>query len=262
MRVASLCILVSAAGALPLSAQTDFYNTSRGRPLRVEDAYPVERFAAELAFAPLRLEHADTGPLEVLLQPMLAYGILPRTELELGAGFGILDDGLGAHRRGVAGVEVGVLHTLTSETRAHPAVALAGELLLPVGSLAPDATFVTVSAIGTRTTRWGRVHLNTGYTLGPDDAPAAHLPRWSAGFAVDRTWPLRSLLAAAEVTVEEPVGAGDLVWHAGTGVRWQWTPRVVVDGGVGRRFGSAGAWSFTLGLAYAFGVRGLIPVAR
>jgi hypothetical protein len=39
-----------------LFAQTDFYNTSAGRPVRIEDAVPVEYRAVELNMAPLRLD--------------------------------------------------------------------------------------------------------------------------------------------------------------------------------------------------------------
>lgn len=262
MTALRLGLLLSLAAASPLAGQTDYYNTDRGRPLRVEDAFPTERYAAEFVFAPLRLEHEDAGPLALTLEPALAYGLFPRTDLEIGATIGFLDDGLGGHRRGLAGLEVAMLHTVAGETHAHPALAIAGHALLPVGNLAQDGTFASATAIATRTFGWGRVHANAGYTFGPDDEVAPHLSRWSAGIGFDRTFPLSSLLTAVELTVEEPIGGNDLLWRAGTGLRWQWSPSVVVDGGVGRRFGSGGSWSFTLGVAYAFGVRGLIPVPR
>ena len=44
------------AMAAPLSAQTDFYNTSVGRPLRIEYPSPVEYRGVELDLAPLRWE--------------------------------------------------------------------------------------------------------------------------------------------------------------------------------------------------------------
>ncbi|MBA2669021.1 MAG: hypothetical protein H0U67_01455, partial [Gemmatimonadetes bacterium] len=34
-------------GGAPLAAQTDYYNTDAGRPVRIEDAHPVERYAFE-----------------------------------------------------------------------------------------------------------------------------------------------------------------------------------------------------------------------
>lgn len=41
-----------------LVARGDFYNTDRGRPLQIEDAYTIERYAFDLQLAPLRLDRA------------------------------------------------------------------------------------------------------------------------------------------------------------------------------------------------------------
>ena len=54
--------LVSLGGfATRADAQTDYYNTDRGRPVQIEDAYPTERYAFELKLAPVRLERARGG---------------------------------------------------------------------------------------------------------------------------------------------------------------------------------------------------------
>ena len=59
--------VVALAAMLPLAsmradAQTDYYNTDAGRPVTVEDAFPVERYAFELQAAPLRLERQCAAP--------------------------------------------------------------------------------------------------------------------------------------------------------------------------------------------------------
>ncbi|MDQ3950355.1 MAG: hypothetical protein M3282_08405, partial [Gemmatimonadota bacterium] len=59
LALASVGALV--APAAPLAAQTDYYNTDAGRPVQIEDAYPVERRAFEIQAAPLRLERARGG---------------------------------------------------------------------------------------------------------------------------------------------------------------------------------------------------------
>ena len=59
LAVASLAI--ASLAARPAAAQTDYYNTDAGRPITIEDAYPVERRALELQLAPLRLERARGG---------------------------------------------------------------------------------------------------------------------------------------------------------------------------------------------------------
>ena len=44
-------------------------------------------------------------------------------------------------------------------------------------------------------------------------------------------------------------------WSAGTGSRWQVSPRVAMDAGVGRRLtGDDRGWYLTVGSAYAFGL--------
>src|SRR5439155_15461541 len=85
-------------------AQTDFYNTDRGRPIQIEDAYATERHAFELKLAPVRLERASRGVYNWGLDPEIAYGILPRTQVELGAPFAYIDDGAGGRNYGLGGL--------------------------------------------------------------------------------------------------------------------------------------------------------------
>ena len=75
--IASLA--VASLAARPAAAQTDYYNTDAGRPITVEDAYPVERRAVELQLAPLRLERVRGGTYHWGVEPEVAVGILPRT---------------------------------------------------------------------------------------------------------------------------------------------------------------------------------------
>ncbi|HEX2092411.1 MAG TPA: hypothetical protein VHG28_08415, partial [Longimicrobiaceae bacterium] len=130
-RHAVLAAVVGAAGAGPAgaAAQTDYYNTDAGRPLRVEDALPVERHAFELQLAPLRLERRGGGVYGWEVEPELAYGILPRTQLEVAFPLALEDAGGGSRSSGLAGVEVSSLHNLNTETATLPALAVAAEVL-------------------------------------------------------------------------------------------------------------------------------------
>jgi hypothetical protein len=47
-RIAALAIALTAAGFPPLAAQIDYRNLDDHRPVRTEDAYPIERYAFEL----------------------------------------------------------------------------------------------------------------------------------------------------------------------------------------------------------------------
>lgn len=246
------------AAPSPLGAQTDFYNTDAGRPIRVEDAYPVERRAFELQLAPLRLERLRGGAYHWGVEPEMAFGILPATQVEIGFPLAFVDGPAGESTFGLAGIEMSALHNLNVET-ALPALALAGDVLLPIGALGPDDAYASVKGIATKTFRWARFHANAQYTFGSEPAAggdAGEVSRWMGGLAIDRTFPLRSLLVTGEVVTEQPIHADEsLVWTVGTGLRYQQTPRLVLDAGVGRRLtGSDQAWYITIGSAYAFGL--------
>ena len=88
----------------------------------------------------------------------------------------------------------------------------------------------------------------------------AELSRWMAGLAVDRAFPLRSLLLTADVFAEQPITRdAALAWTAEAGLRYQTSPQVNVDFGLGRRFaGEEPAWFFTVGVAHAFALRSLL----
>jgi hypothetical protein len=256
------------AGLLALLApaafgQTDYYNTDAGRPIRVEDAYPVERRAFEIQAAPLRLERARGGVYHWGIEPELAFGVLPRTQIEVGFPLAFIDAGGGDRTAGLAGVDVSALHNLNVET-AIPALGVAAGVLLPAGGLGPDKAYPWVKGILTRTFTWARFHVNGEYTFGSrptatagdESAGVAELPRWLAGVAVDRTFPLRSTLVTAEVFAREPLVEGeDVEWNTGAGIRYQLSPRWALDGGFGRRLtGDDQAWYVTVGGAYAFGL--------
>ena len=260
---AALSLLVLPAVASRAAAQTDYYNTDAGRPISVEDAYPVERRAVELQIAPLRLDRTG-GVYGWGIEPEIAVGILPRTQLEVAFPLAYVDLGAGRRRTGLAGVEVGALHNLNVETRI-PALAVAAELLIPAGGLGPDELRPSLKAIATKTFPWARVHVNGTYHFGdrsvddPVDAgghAASDLASWEAGVAVDRTFPLQSFLLTAELVAGRPVVDGaEVEWSTAAGTRYQLSPRVALDGGAGYRLtGIAEGWYVTFGAALSLGL--------
>lgn len=248
------------------AAQTDYYNTDSRRPITIEDAYATERYAFELQLAPLRLERVRGGIYIWGVEPELAYGILPRTHIEVGFPLAYMDLGASRRRVGLAGIEVSMLHNLNVETRTLPAFGLVGEVLAPVGGLGPDKAYASSKAIATRTLGWARFHVNGQYTFGSTPAPnaasgAIELSRWLAGVAVDKTFPLNAMLITGEVFARQPIHRDeDVAWNAGAGVRYQLNQYFAVDGGVGKRLtGSDKSWFVTFGLARAFAIRALMP---
>ena len=95
---AGLIVVLSTWCAATVAAQTDFYNTDRGRPVQIEDAYVTERHAFELKLAPVRLERANGGIYNWGLEPEIAYGILPRTQIEVGLPLAYVEVGPTAQR--------------------------------------------------------------------------------------------------------------------------------------------------------------------
>ena len=273
--------LVCCVGAVrSLQAQTDFVNTDGGRPLHVQDALSIEWKAIELQLAPFRMERGASGQWFGEMEPELAIGLLPRTHLSLGLPIRQLDtprSGRGIERvAALAGAHLAVFHQLNLET-SIPAFAVRAETWLPVGPFAPSRAYPAITGIATKTlSALGpvRVHLNVTRSFGtpaprPDVFPAifppigppadtdGEVPRWLAGIAIDRAFPLRATLVGAELVARQSVYAEEPVsWRLGTGVRHQFSARFVVDGGVSRQInGDDAHWALTVGSAVAIGTR-------
>lgn len=256
-----------------LAAQTDFYNTDAGRPVQIEDAYATERYAFELKLAPVRLERLRGGFYNWTVEPELAYGILPRTHIEVGLPLAHTDLGSNRSRSGVAGLDLSLFHNLNVETATLPALGLRADVLFPVGTLGPDRAYTSIKGIATRTFSWMRFHLNGQYTFGSSStnpttvattlgSGAIEISRWLAGLAVDKTFPLRAMLVTADFYARQPIFKDEAVdYNVGSGVRYQVSPRWAIDGGFGRRLnGPDQGWLATFGTAYSFALSSLMPM--
>lgn len=266
-----LAALFSAA-ATRAEAQTDFYNTDRGRPIQIEDAYATDRYAFELKIAPVRLERSQGGDYTWSVSPEIAFGILPRTHVELGMPIAY-EDTRDRSTSGVRGVELTLFHNLNVETAGTPAFALRTDVLLPVGSLSASTPYASFTGVATRTVKVVRVHVNAQVTAGPDmpafidGLPAStarntrEISRWLAGLAVDKTFPLSALLITAEFFARQPATERrKQQFTLGTGLRYQWSQTISLDTGLGRQLnGPDQGWYITFGSAYAFGIRALLP---
>ena len=155
-------ILVGCLVGARLPAQTEFYNTDGGRPLRVEDATPTARYALDLHFPTARVERLDGGIARLRVEPALSYGILPRTAVELRAAF-VYREAESSPRAGMSGAGIGVMHALTTETSQIPAIALAGELYEPMGSAKTGGAAYSLRTLVSRSWTLIRVHANATY---------------------------------------------------------------------------------------------------
>ncbi|MDQ8160246.1 MAG: hypothetical protein P3C12_12655 [Gemmatimonadota bacterium] len=246
----------------PLSAQTDYYNTDAGRPIRTEDAYAIERRAVELQIAPFRLERARAGTYRWGIEPELAIGLFPRTQVEIGFPLAHVEGVAGRRTTALAGVEASVLYNLNTETRL-PALAVVADVILPAGAMGPGRAYPSFKAIATKTFSQARFHVNGQVTVGDapvpttgGTAPTAELSRWLAGIAIDRTFPLRSLLLTAELVTSQPMDITEpTAWDVAGGARYQLSPRLALDGGGGYRLsGDDAGWFITAGAAMSLGL--------
>lgn len=268
----TLCgLMVLSFGAsllLPSQAtsQTDYFNTEANRPVRIEDAYPLERYAFELQLSPLRLSRFNGGEYRVQFEPKVSYGILPRTYIEFGVPLEYVDRKDGDGTFGLAGLDVTAFYNLNTETLSLPAFAVVGGLQFPLGSQVSDHVYPSLTAIMTRSFRFGRVHVNGQYTLGEasDNDSGIEAPaRWLVGVAADKTFPLKSALLAIDLYLEDPVTNNeDLRLVVEAGARYQLDPGFTIDLAIGRTLTATEGWHLSFGLSRAFAIRSLMPVPR
>jgi hypothetical protein len=157
-RVVGLACLVAA----PLTAQSDYRNTDAGRPVRIEDAVPTERFGIEFHFPSFRLERFRPNVQRSQIEPRVSFGIVPRTELEFRAPI-VFREGASLAKSGLAGLGVGMMRNFNDETPSLPALAASAEVVLPAGAAATSPGTFAVRALATRTLAFARVHFNAAY---------------------------------------------------------------------------------------------------
>jgi hypothetical protein len=258
-------VLLTAAVPAVARAQTDISPIAlSARRTRCDRAVA----ALELQAAPLRWSRAQNARVVWSVEPeprMAPPGSNSGAPLFITEGFEAVRVGIGAAR--------------VASTRPTPSPCFRrwqnAAVAVPAGRFGPRRLYTTVGVLATRTTSLGRVHLNADATQGdaiaaddgrwetPRSAGLEELSRWTAGVAVDRTMPLRSLLIGAELVARRSIREGSGVeWQAATGVRWQLDPRWALDAGLGRTLGDDHEWSLTLGAARSFGLINLIPLSR
>ena len=218
-------LLLGMPAARPLVAQVDYRNLDDGRPTRVTDAYPVERFAFEFSVGG-RLRGRQG-----FASPHLEYGVVRNLMVGVGAELGAP----GSH------AEVSALWNARRETPGFPAVSVSAAIGLdPV-----------IGLLATRSFGLARLHFNGALDL---SGPAG----WWGGLAADRTLFRRSTLVVTEVVAERVGGGQPVEWSAAVGLRRQITPTVVLHGGASQGFGRLGT-EINFGLSYAFAIAGLMP---
>jgi outer membrane putative beta-barrel porin/alpha-amylase len=249
--VALMALLGGTGGADAI----DHGNLDENRPVRIEDAYAIAHgeiaIEAGAGFT-LQRRGANRGifPVELL------YGAFPN--LQVGIGTSLSTDPREMDDRPKSGdLRLGVLYNFNQETLTLPAFALKIGLDAPTGI---DARGFSVEAKGivTKSVERLSVHLNAGYeflTSSRDEerdgryklALGASYPVGAPKFT--RATIVGDVFAEQSVAIGEPTVVGTEV-----GLRYQLTPRIVWDVGVGTEFaGPAHRSSFFMTTGFSFG---------
>lgn len=246
----AIAACLSMLRADPAWAQLGFRDLDPLHPVPIEDASPVARDAFELLM-PWDYAQPAGGAGQNQLDLDLTYGLA----LNWHAGLRLpLAFGPGGET-GVAGAGAFALYNPVREGAGIPALSLRGDLFSPTGASARAG----LTAIATRSLGAARVHANAGAAAG--EGASEELPRWHGGVALDYSFFRASLLVVGALTASQS-GEGDPTEsEVSAGVRWQWTPTMVVEAGAGRRLSTSGPdLRLTLGLSSTFSFRGMVPI--
>ena len=249
----ALAILVLLA---PTASAIDHSNLDEGRPLRIEDPYPVahREWAVEAGLGgTFERQAANRG----LAAVELLYGAFPNLQLELGSEFSTDPHETDEPERS-GDVHAAVLYNFNQETLSLPALGLKVEGDFPSG-VDSEGTDLGLKALLTKS--WGSVsiHLNGGYVFVHGEEDGEHGGLYEA--ALGASYPIgapghtRTSLIA-DVFTEQSLSRGDKpVYGVEAGVRHQLATQVVVDAGIGSEVvgpTERSAFYFAAGLAYAF----------
>lgn len=259
-RIIGLLPFATAAGILfvaaaPARAQEEFRAADLDRPLRVEDAFPVDHREWEFE-AGLRSVFGATDEVTGILELKTGLFLNGQVGIELHGGRISGDE---------AGLESAALHLLQSfrrETWRGPALSARLDVETPgSGELGREGWALTARGLATRSFGRLRTHLNLGYTAA-DEADQDDF--WRAGLAFDYPIGLFSRSVLGDLYAEIPSDGEDTrVWTT-VGSRWQLTNRTVLDLGVGVRLDE---WAdgdsnveLVVGMSRGFGVPALVDV--
>lgn len=239
----------------PLSAQVDFRNSDRGRPILIEDAYPIEFLAFELQGG-IQYERRE-GENELSFRPEFRFG--GYKNLQLGIETDIINQWNGDRVSGISDTFIHLLYNFNQEGLEIPALSIRLDGGIPTGGLGTDHFHTSAALLATKSFRDLRFHSNLSYTLGPTalEGEGGELSRYFYGLGIDYTWPLKFIMVMGDIVLIKPIDnqKSELLLELGT--RMQIHPKWVLDAGIGTgAFREEGSDVIaTVGLTYIFGVR-------
>ena len=244
---------VSVAAAAGGAEAVDHKNLDEGRPVRLDDAYPIayEEISIETGAGFALLKHGANArgffPIEIL------YGAIPN--LHLGVGTTLFTNPHETDDRPKSGdLRASVLYNFNQETLTLPALAAKLTLTAPTG-VDGHGWGIELKGIVTKSIDRLSLHLNGGYEFLTGSTRTERDGRYE--LALGASYPVgapkftRATLVG-DVFADQPVTRGEAtIVGIEVGLRYQLTPSIVWDVGIGTEFaGPCSRSSF-------FGVTGL-----
>jgi hypothetical protein len=257
VRPLSILLALAIIGAIvPAAYGIDHKNLDEGRPLRLEDAYPIAtgEIAVE-AGAGFTLQRK--GPDRALFPVEILYGAVPN--LHLGVGTTLSTDPRDISEQTKSGdLQLSGLYNFNTETLTLPAFGAKLTINLPTGV---DSSGVDVELKGLVTKSFDRlsVHFNAAYEFLNGTRRQERDGRYElvlgAGYPVGAPhYTLTTLVA--DVFTQQSVRRGESnTVGAEIGFRHQLTQRIVVDAAIGTEFAGPGDRSRffgTVGISVGF----------
>ena len=232
--VVVLGIIVAAVG---VAKAVDHKNLDEGRPVRLEDAYPIANgeISIETGAGFALLKH---GPNRGLFPIEILYGALPN--LQLGVGSVLFTDPHDIDDRPKSGdLRASALYNFNQETLTLPALAAKLTLTAPTGVDA-HGYGIELKGIVTKSIDRLSLHFNGGYEFLTGSNRTERDGRYE--LALGASYPIgapkftRATLIV-DVFADQPVTHGEsTIVGTEVGLRYQLTPSIVWDVGIGTEF--------------------------
>ena len=251
--VAAFGIITATAG---VAEAIDHKNLDEGRPVRIEDAYPIAQHEISVetgaGFALL-----NRGPARGVFPVEVLYGALPN--LQVGLGSLLFTDPHDIDDRPKSGdLRASALYNFNQETLTLPAFAAKLSVTAPTG-VDGHGWDIELKGIVTKSVDRLSFHLNGAYEFLTGSTRTERDGRYE--LALGASYPIgaptftRATLVA-DVFADQPSTRGEsMIVGTEVGLRYQLTPSIVWDVGIGTEFaGPASRSSFfaTTGLSLGF----------
>ncbi len=254
--VKTVCLVLLMGLPVNAAYAIDHDNLDEGRPLRLEDAYPIAQGEWALETGAGLLAHRNSQARGQFVAEIL-YGLAPNLQVSLGTTF--LTDPKRIEEQTKSGdLQLSGLYNFNQETLNLPAFGVRMTVNVPSGTASSGVDF-RIKGLVTKSMGRLSVHFNPAYEVFSGTTPFERDGRYE--LALGASYPvgapkhtLTTLLG--DVFTEQAPRRGDpQIAGAEIGVRHQWTPWTVLDAGIGTEFaGPSNRSSFfaTVGLSVGF----------